>query len=174
MTPSGLRSVSRHHQDVLSSSAAALSGVSLPLAAAKWGLAVTIVESEGAPMRRALGQRIGAFMTTVIRDYGVDLRLGDAVERIEAGSASTVAAVILRDGTRIDTDLVIVALGAQRNVEWLEGSGLLTSSRGLRCDAFCRALKGDGSPAPGVFAAGDVAHCAGPANWSRAPSLPAI
>jgi len=57
-------------------------------------------------MRRALGQRIGAFMTTVIRDYGVDLRLGDAVERIEAGSASTVAAVILRDGTRIDTDLV--------------------------------------------------------------------
>ena len=88
-------------------------------------------------MRRALGQRIGAFMATVIRDYGVDLRLGAAVERIEAGDASTVAAVILRDGTRIDTDLVvIVALGAQRNVEWLEGSGLLTSRSFLLCDFF--------------------------------------
>ena len=135
-------------------------GCELASCCREMGLAVTIVESESVPMRRALGQRIGAFMATVIRDYGVDLRLGAAVERIEAGDASTVGAVILRDGTRIDTDLVIVALGAQRNVEWLEGSGLLTSSRGLRCDAFCRALKGDGSPAPGVFAAGDVAHCA--------------
>ena len=36
--------------------------------------------------------------------------------------------------------------------------GLLTSARGLRCDSFCRALRGDESPAPGVFAAGDVAH----------------
>jgi NADPH-dependent 2,4-dienoyl-CoA reductase/sulfur reductase-like enzyme len=46
------------------------------------GLAVTIVESEGVPMRRALGERIGAFMAGVIRDHGVDLRLGAAVERI--------------------------------------------------------------------------------------------
>lgn len=122
------------------------------------GLAVTIVESERVPMRRALGERIGAFMAGVIRDHGVDLRLGAAVERIEADNAGAVAAVVLKDGTRIDSDLVVVALGAVRNVEWLEGSGLLTSARGLRCDAFCRALRDDKSPAAGVFAAGDIAH----------------
>jgi NADPH-dependent 2,4-dienoyl-CoA reductase/sulfur reductase-like enzyme len=109
-------------------------------------------------MRRALGERIGAFMAGVIRDHGVDLRLGAAVERIEADTTGAVAAVVLKDGTRIDSDLVIVGLGAVRNVEWLEGSGLLTSARGLRCDVFCRALRGDESPAPGVFTAGDVAH----------------
>jgi NADPH-dependent 2,4-dienoyl-CoA reductase/sulfur reductase-like enzyme len=109
-------------------------------------------------MRRALGERIGAFMAGVIRDHGVDLRLGAAVERIAADITGAVAAVVLKDGTRIHSDLVIVALGAVRNVEWLEGSGLLTSARGLRCDAFCRALRDDKSPAPGVFAAGDVAH----------------
>jgi NADPH-dependent 2,4-dienoyl-CoA reductase/sulfur reductase-like enzyme len=122
------------------------------------GLAVTIVESEGAPMRRALGERIGTLMAGVIRDHGVDLRLGAAVERIAADNTGAVAAVVLKDGTRIHSDLVIVALGAVRNVEWLEGSGLLTSARGLRCDAFCRALRIDESSAPGVFAAGDVAH----------------
>ena len=121
------------------------------------GLAVTIIESEGVPMRRALGNRIGGFIAGAIRDHGVDLRLGAAVERI-ADIAGAVAAVVLKDGTRIYSDLVIVALGAVRNVEWLEGSGLLTSARGLRCDAFCRALRSDEAPAPGVFAAGDIAH----------------
>ena len=133
-------------------------GCELASCCCEMGLAVTIVESEGVPMRRALGERIGAFMAGVIRDHGVDLRLGAAVERIAADNTGAVAAVVLKDGTRIHSDLVIVALGAVRNVEWLEGSGLLTSARGLRCDAFCRALRGDESPAPGVFAAGDVAH----------------
>ena len=133
-------------------------GCELASCCCEMGLAVTIVESEGVPMRRALGERIGGFMAGVIRDHGVDLRLGAAVERIEADSADAVAAVVLKDGTRIDSDLVIIALGAVRNVEWLEGSGLLTSARALRCDAFCRALRDDESPAPGVFAAGDIAH----------------
>ena len=133
-------------------------GCELASCCREMGLAVTIVENERVPMRRALGERIGAFMAGVIRDHGVDLRLGAAVERIEGDNAGAVAAVVLKDGTRIDSDLVIVALGAVRNVEWLEGSGLLTSARGLRCDAFCRALRGDEAPAPGVFAAGDVAH----------------
>jgi NADPH-dependent 2,4-dienoyl-CoA reductase/sulfur reductase-like enzyme len=133
-------------------------GCELASCCCEMGLAVTIIEGEGVPMRRALGERIGAFMAGVIRDHGVDLRLGAAVERIAADNTGAVAAVVLKDGTRIHSNLVIVALGAVRNVEWLEGSGLLTSARGLRCDAFCRALKGDESPAPGVFAAGDVAH----------------
>ena len=133
-------------------------GCELASCCREMGLAVTIVESERVPMRRALGERIGAFMAGVIRDHGVDLRLGAMVERIEADNAGAVAAVMLKDGKRIGCDLIIVALGAVRNVEWLEGLGLLTSARGLRCDAFCRALRANESPAPGVFAAGDVAH----------------
>jgi NADPH-dependent 2,4-dienoyl-CoA reductase/sulfur reductase-like enzyme len=132
-------------------------GCELASCCREMGLAVTIVESEGVPMGRALGERIGAFMAGVIRDHDVDLRLGAAVERIQADNAGA-AAVVLKDGTWIHSDLVIVALGAVRNVEWLDASGLMTSARGLRCDAFCRALRGDESPAPGVFAAGDVAH----------------
>src|SRR5438270_11352410 len=133
-------------------------GCELASCCCEMGLAVTIIESEGVPMRRALGERIGALMAGVIRDHGVDLRLGAAVERIAADNTGAVAAVVLKDGTRVYSDLVIVALGAVRNVEWLEGSGLLTRVRVLRCDAFCRALRGVESPAPGVFAAGDVAH----------------
>jgi NADPH-dependent 2,4-dienoyl-CoA reductase/sulfur reductase-like enzyme len=133
-------------------------GCELASCCREMGLAVTIVESERVPMRRALGERIGAFMAGVIRDHGVDLRLGAMVERIEADNAGAVAAVMLKDGTRIGCNLVIVALGAVRNIEWLEGSGLLTSAQGLRCDAFCRALRADEAPAPDVFAASDVAH----------------
>ena len=45
--------------------------------------------------------------------------------------------------------MIVVALGAVPNIEWLEGSGL-TLDRGVVCDATLQA-------APHVFAAGDVA-----------------
>ena len=45
--------------------------------------------------------------------------------------------------------MIVVALGAVPNIEWLEGSGL-TLDRGVVCDATLPA-------APHVFAAGDVA-----------------
>ena len=44
--------------------------------------------------------------------------------------------------------MIVVALGAVPNIEWLEGSGL-TLDRGVVCDANLQA-------APHVFAAGDV------------------
>ncbi|MWP38476.1 hypothetical protein GQY15_12815 [Rhodobacter sphaeroides] len=66
-------------------------------------------------------------------------------------------AVRLSDGTEIAADLCIVAMGAQPNVEWLDGSGLDAGPGGLRCDVHCRAMSQDGTPHPFIFTAGDVA-----------------
>ena len=57
----------------------------------------------------------------------------------------------------------MVALGAQRNVEWLEGSGLAAGRWGVSCDAGCRAADVNGVITDDVFVAGDMARFPHPA-----------
>lgn len=49
-------------------------------------------------------------------------------------------------------------LGAQRNTEWLTGSGLGAGPRGIACDAGCRAFDLRGIVTDDIYVAGDVAR----------------
>ncbi|MEH3120327.1 MAG: FAD-dependent oxidoreductase [Methylorubrum populi] len=124
-------------------------------------LPVTLLVRDAVPLAAALGPRLGGLVGEVAREKGVDLRLKTEIERMEA-EGDRLAAVTLKDGERIETDCLVAAIGTLRNVEWLDGSGLEADAKGLRCDAFCRALLRDGSVAAGVFAAGDVARWPNP------------
>jgi NADPH-dependent 2,4-dienoyl-CoA reductase/sulfur reductase-like enzyme len=64
--------------------------------------------------------------------------------------------VRLTDGTVLEADLVLAAIGSAPAVDWLASSGL-DVARGVRCDSGC-AVEG----APGVVAAGDVASWLNP------------
>jgi NADPH-dependent 2,4-dienoyl-CoA reductase/sulfur reductase-like enzyme len=64
----------------------------------------------------------------------------------------------LSDGSTVDAEVAVVALGAERNVEWLEGSGLAAGVWGVGCDAGCRAFDVNGIVSDDIFVAGDVAR----------------
>jgi NADPH-dependent 2,4-dienoyl-CoA reductase/sulfur reductase-like enzyme len=83
------------------------------------------------------------------RAHGVDLRLGTAVEGFDGNGH--VEAVRLADGTRVEADVVLVALGAIPSTDWLVESGLELQP-GVVCDATLAARD-----AEDVFAAGDAA-----------------
>jgi 3-phenylpropionate/trans-cinnamate dioxygenase ferredoxin reductase subunit len=112
------------------------------------GLDVTLVDPLPAPMRRQFGDRIGELVGQLHRDHGVALRMGVGVSRF-VGAAGRVIAVELADGTVLDADVVVVAVGSTPAVGWLAGSGIPLGD-GVECDATCQA-------APGIYAAGDVA-----------------
>jgi 3-phenylpropionate/trans-cinnamate dioxygenase ferredoxin reductase subunit len=112
------------------------------------GLDVTLVDPLPAPMRRQFGDRIGELVGQLHRDHGVALRMGAGVSRF-VGAAGRVIAVELADGTVLDADVVVVAVGSTPAVGWLAGSGIPLGD-GVECDATCQA-------APGIYAAGDVA-----------------
>jgi len=112
------------------------------------GCEVTILEALPVPLRRALGDEMGAAMGELHRDHGADLRLGAGVAGFEGGDRVT--HVRLADDSLVDADLVVVGIGVTPNTGWLEGSGLALDD-GLVCDATTRA-------APGIVAAGDVAR----------------
>ncbi|MFJ9929542.1 NADPH-dependent 2,4-dienoyl-CoA reductase, sulfur reductase [Streptomyces misionensis] len=120
------------------------------------GLAVTVTERGPAPLVGALGGTLSKLAAVMQRNHGVDLRTGATVTRLLGDGRFTGAE--LSDGSRVDADVCVVALGAIRNVEWLAQSGLAAGPRGLACDAGCRAFTMYGIVTDDVFVAGDVSR----------------
>lgn len=125
-------------------------GSEIASAAAKRGGRVVVVEMADTPLQRSVGIEIGPVFARLHRDHGTDLRLGVGVSGItsEAGTHT----VTLTDGSRLDTDLVVVGIGASPATDWLESSGIELHGR----DRSIVADKHLRTNAPDVYAAGDV------------------
>ena len=129
--------------------AAACRGLDLP---------VTLVAATTTPMARVLGTHLGRIVAAMHEDRGVELRCGDMVELLEGDTDGRVVRAHLAGGDSVQADVVVVALGAVRNTEWLDGSGLSAGPEGVDCDAFGNALDVEGRPDTRIHAAGDVAR----------------
>lgn len=137
---------------------------------------VSLIDIAPHPMP-ALGPEVGKRAITLHERNGVKLHMGTSVEGFE-GSGGRVAAVALKDGTRIEADFVLIALGSVPNTEWLEGSGLEIVQGTVKVDDYTIANGTDN-----VAAAGDIAlypHPASPAepvcieHWSNARDMGAL
>jgi NADPH-dependent 2,4-dienoyl-CoA reductase/sulfur reductase-like enzyme len=147
------------------------------------GLPVTVTERAPTPLAGALGGAIGAVAARLQREHGVDLRCGVSVTSLEGDDAGHVRRAHLDDGTSLDVDVVVAALGAQRNTEWLRDSGLGAGPGGIACDAGCRVFDMYGIVTDDIFAAGDVARSPHPLfgfeflaleHWSNAVEQAAV
>jgi NADPH-dependent 2,4-dienoyl-CoA reductase/sulfur reductase-like enzyme len=128
-------------------------GTELAATARGLGRSVTLVDALASPMQQHLGTVISQRIAALHRNHDVALKCGVGVDRLLYDGPRAVGAQ-LTDGTAIRADMVVVAVGSEPAVEWLQGSGLEIGN-GVVCDAFCRAAKD-------VYAAGDVA------NWPSA------
>ncbi len=130
------------------------------------GLAVTLVDPNPTPLARLLGTAIGATLAERMRGAGVDLRPKTTVRAL-SGEAGQVRRAHLAGGEVLETDLVIVALGATRDTGWLAAAGHAADAGGLTCDGACRAISIAGEPDPDIYAAGDVARWPNPLYGDR-------
>jgi NADPH-dependent 2,4-dienoyl-CoA reductase/sulfur reductase-like enzyme/ferredoxin len=121
------------------------------------GIPVTVAEAGPAPLVGALGGVIGRIAADIMREHGVDLRTNTKVTALQ-GEDGKLRRAELSDGTTIDVDVAVAALGGIRNVDWLETSGLAVGVWGVACDAGCRAFDAAGLVTDDVFVAGDVAR----------------
>ncbi|WP_369363273.1 NAD(P)/FAD-dependent oxidoreductase [Streptomyces sp. CG4] len=131
-------------------------GSEIASACRELGLEVTVAERGPAPLVGALGGTLSKLAAVMQRNHGVDLRTGVTVTALNGNGAFTGAQ--LSDGSRVEADVCVVALGAIRNVEWLAESGLAAGPRGIACDAGCRAFNMYGIVTDDVFVAGDVSR----------------
>ena len=136
---------------------AGFTGSEIASACRERGLEVTVAERGPAPLVGALGGAFGVLAAKLQLAHGVDLRCGVTVTALN-GRDGRLTSAELSDGTRIEADIAVVALGAIRNTEWLAESGLAAGPRGVACDAGCRAFNMYGIVTDDVFVAGDVAR----------------
>ncbi|MFW2390438.1 MAG: NAD(P)/FAD-dependent oxidoreductase, partial [Polyangiales bacterium] len=124
-------------------------GAEVAASARQLGLDVTMIEALETPLAKSLGPRLGRILQGVHESRGVRVLCGRTVEGFEG--ADRVQGLRLDDGSRVDCELVVVGIGVNPSVSWLEGSGVELEN-GVRCDETLA------SSAFGVVAAGDVAN----------------
>lgn len=123
-------------------------GCEVAASARKLGADVKVVDIAPHPML-PLGAELGARCARVHERNGVEIRCGVGIEAIIGHDAAS--AVALSDGSELEADAVLLALGAEPNVEWLAGTGIETRA-GVECDATLTTTVD-----PDVLAAGDIA-----------------
>jgi NADPH-dependent 2,4-dienoyl-CoA reductase/sulfur reductase-like enzyme/nitrite reductase/ring-hydroxylating ferredoxin subunit len=111
-------------------------------------VAVIVVSPDETPFAAQFGRRIGAMFRGLHEAHGVRFVGGRRVARIEG--TGQVTGVVLDDGSRIDTTLVLVGFGITPATGFATGLDT-TDDGGIVVDAGMRAA-GD------VFAAGDLAR----------------
>ncbi|MCW2542438.1 MAG: pyridine nucleotide-disulfide oxidoreductase [Frankiales bacterium] len=149
-------------------------GLEVTAAARIAGVAVSVVESAPLPLFRVLGPELAEVFVGLHRERGVEFHFNAVVQEIVVVDGHA-KGVRLADGTVLDADAVVVAVGVAPNADLASAAGLQVDN-GVLVDAALR------SSDPDVFAAGDLANAWHPfydkrirvEHWANALTQPAV
>jgi NADPH-dependent 2,4-dienoyl-CoA reductase/sulfur reductase-like enzyme len=124
------------------------------------GKRVTVVEMQ-AQVLPQLDPEMASPLATALRDKGVELILGDAIEGFSA--EGDVIRARLKSGSVIETGLVILSIGVRPESSLAKVAGLTLGARGhIQVDAWQRTSD------PDIYAVGDVCETSDPILGRRA------
>ena len=123
-------------------------GLEAASALRKRGLEVTIVSPEPIPFAKQFGERIGTMFRQLHEANGVTFHAETKATRLTG--TTSVANVLLENGTVLPADLVLVGIGVGPATGFVVSIDLADDG-GIPVDAAMAAR-------PGIYAAGDVAH----------------
>jgi NADPH-dependent 2,4-dienoyl-CoA reductase/sulfur reductase-like enzyme len=123
-------------------------GCEVAASARALALEVTLIDIAPHPLL-PFGPQLGERWSQMHREHGVDLRLGVGIAGLHGRDA--VEQAELSDGTRVEVDTVLLALGSVLNTEWLTGAAL-DLNPAVVCDATLTTSRD-----PDILAAGDIA-----------------
>ncbi len=128
---------------------ASFSGLKAVEALVKRQVNVTVIDIMSRIMPRVLDDTAAAIAAKTLQDHHVKVLLNNTVETILGEDTAT--GVLLKDGTRIDCDFVILAIGVRCNTDLVKDSGIKIN-RGIVVDEKMQ------TSIPDVYSAGDVAE----------------
>lgn len=111
---------------------------------------VTVVELANRVLSAILDEEAAGIVQQTIEDKGVEFHLNNTVKEIK-GSNDKVSGVQLQDGTELECDAVIIAIGVSPNKDLGSEAGL-TINRGIIVDYYLK------TNYPDIYAAGDVSE----------------
>ncbi|KAL7792566.1 hypothetical protein V8C37DRAFT_409907 [Trichoderma ceciliae] len=85
---------------------------------------VTVVGMEKVPLERVLGEQVGAGIQKSLEGKGIKFYMSAGVDRAEPSNSdpSKVGAVHLKDGTKLEADLVILGVGVSPETAYLRNN----------------------------------------------------
>lgn len=125
-------------------------GIKTALALRKRGLAVTVVELGDRVVPVQFDEPAAEIVGRAVEAQGIRLVLGQSVQEVQRLNGK-VTGVRLNDGTSLDADLVIVAVGIKPNAQLAAEAGL-DVKRGVVVNDLMQTSD------PDIFAGGDVAE----------------
>jgi NADPH-dependent 2,4-dienoyl-CoA reductase/sulfur reductase-like enzyme len=112
------------------------------------GAEVTMIEAAATPLASVLGPEAGQWFARLHRSQGVQVLTGCTVAATHGNG--TIEALRLSNGRTIEVDHLVVGIGVEPDIRWLNGSGI-GDVGGVRADRDGR------TGADGVLAIGDAA-----------------
>lgn len=116
------------------------------------GFAVSVIDPGPYPLASLMPQAAGSQLLTPLAAIGVDWRFGTSVSRVD--SAATGYTLTLADGSQLQADIVLSAIGLRPRIALAQSAGLAVN-RGIKVDAHLRSSDAD------IFALGDCAEIEG-------------
>jgi 3-phenylpropionate/trans-cinnamate dioxygenase ferredoxin reductase subunit len=123
--------------------------------ASELGCRVSVVEPNHHPLEGPLGALVGGELRRRLETHGITFELGQGVSAIDE-CAEGVTKVLLSDGSQIEADVIVEAVGSVANTEWLRGQ-TLDLTDGVLCDGHLHPQAVHG-PVTDVVVVGDVAR----------------
>lgn len=112
------------------------------------GIRVTVVELMDRILSAVLDKKSSQIIQKHLREAGIDIITNNTVEEI-IGSDSLISGVILKDGKKVDCEMVLVAIGVIPSLELVKKTKVKVN-RGILVNERME------TNIPGIFAAGDV------------------
>ena len=110
-----------------------------------------VVDMLGQPLAQLVPPAVGETVQRTLRGRGVEWQLGRKVEAIDYRHSERGYVATLDDGTRIEADIVLSAVGLRPNVKLAQEAGL-DIGRGIKVNEFGQTSD------PDVYAIGDCAE----------------
>jgi len=116
------------------------------------GFAVSVIDPGPYPLASLMPQQAGSQLLAPLAAIGVDWRFGTSVSRVD--SAANGYTLTLADGSQLQADIVLSAIGLRPRIALAQAAGLAVN-RGIKVDAHLRSSDAD------IFALGDCAEIEG-------------
>ena len=127
-------------------------GLEIASTARALGIKVSVIETAGRVLARAVPQAFSSWLQTRATRSGATLYMGQSITAINIPeNAEAFASILLADGTELNADAIIVAVGLTPNTSLAQHANLHIdpANGGISVDNLCRTSD------PHIYAAGD-------------------